>query len=145
MVLKFLSAGPDFYQEERYPAYHFIQLGKIDSFNIFSDGKRKDFVKFLENDIHYRRGIGIKIVLQGLEAAFKKGFRTYGGKTIFSSVMIAPAKTTPVATRAYLHTRYDIWTQELSNLVHRLRKDYARQDNMIEARVRFVLHKKQSM
>jgi hypothetical protein len=32
-----------------------------------------------------------------MEAAFKQGFRTYGGKTRYSSVMIAPAKMTPPA------------------------------------------------
>ncbi|KAL5760697.1 hypothetical protein ACOSQ2_019535 [Xanthoceras sorbifolium] len=105
LVLKFLSAGPDFHKEERYPAYHFIQIAKADSFSITAQKLRKELPKFEEKDIHYRRAIGIRIVLQGLEASFKRGFRTYGGQKILSSIMISPAKTTPVSARNYMATK----------------------------------------
>lgn len=105
LLLKFLSSGSDFYQEERYPAYHFIQLGKTESFAISVSQQKKDFLKFEEKDIHCRRTIGIRVVLQGLEACGKKGYRTYGGKKIYSSVMISPAKVTPPSALNYLQTK----------------------------------------
>ncbi|KAL5825216.1 hypothetical protein ACOSQ3_021279 [Xanthoceras sorbifolium] len=61
--------------------------------------------KFEEKDIHYRKAIGIRIVLQGLEASFKRGFRTYGGGKILSSIMISPGKVTPIAARNYMATK----------------------------------------
>jgi hypothetical protein len=105
LMLKFLSAGPDFYQDERYNAYHFIQLGKSDSFSISTLEIKKEFFRFNEKDIHYRRAIGLKVICQGMEAAFKKGFRTYGGKTRYSSVMMAPAKMTPPAAERFLQAK----------------------------------------
>ncbi|KAL5757926.1 hypothetical protein ACOSP7_020537 [Xanthoceras sorbifolium] len=105
LVLKFLSAGPDFYKDDRYPAYHFIQIAKADSFFITSQKLKKELPKFEEIYIYYRRAIGIRIVLQGLEASFKRGFRTYGGQKILSSIMISPAKVTPAALRNYVATK----------------------------------------
>lgn len=108
LVLKFLSSGPDFYEDKRYPAYHFIQLGKSESFSISITHKKTKFQKFCENDIHYRRALGIRIILQGMEASFKRGFRTYGGNKIYSSVMISPAKSTPKAAENYLRTKIEL-------------------------------------
>ena len=108
LVLKFLSAGPDFYNDERYPAYHFIQLGKADSFSIQIQNERKEFFKFDANDIHYRRALGIHVILQGMEACFKKGFRTYGGKKIYSSIMITSAKTTPRAAHNFMQAKMKV-------------------------------------
>jgi hypothetical protein len=45
------------------------------------------------------------VVIQGMEAAFKKGFRTYVGKKLFSTVMISPAKHIPPATSHLLQTK----------------------------------------
>lgn len=107
MVLKFLSAGPGFYKEDRYPAFHFMQVGKSESISIsIPDVKnKKEFIKFDEKDIHYRRAIGIRVILQGMEANFKKGFRTYGGKSLYSSVMISFAKESPRAAKNYLEAK----------------------------------------
>ncbi|KAJ9545306.1 hypothetical protein OSB04_025013 [Centaurea solstitialis] len=108
LVLKFLSSGPDFYEENRYPAFHFIQLAESEAFSISITNKKTSFQKYCENDIHYRRALGIRIILQGMEAGFKKGFRTYGGNKIYSSVMISPAKITPRAAENYLRTKIDL-------------------------------------
>lgn len=108
LILKFLSSGPDFYEENRYPAFHFIQLAKCEAFSISITNKKASFQKYCENDIHYRRALGIRIILQGMEAGFKKGFRTYGGNKIYSSVMISPAKTTPRSAENYLRTKIDL-------------------------------------
>lgn len=40
-----------------------------------------------------------------MEASFKRGFRTYGGQKIFLSIIISPAKSTPMATRNYIQTK----------------------------------------
>ena len=108
MVLKFISAGPDFHGEDTYPAYHFIQVGKSESFSITAIKQKKEFIKFDEKDIHYRREIGIRVVLQGMEASFKKGFRTYGGNSVYSSVMISFAKESPKAALGYLGTKINL-------------------------------------
>lgn len=83
LVLKFLSAGPDFYEEKRYPAYHFMQLEKADSFSISFSTQRKEFQKYCKNDIYYRRAIGIRTVLQGMEASFKEDFAYIVGRKDF--------------------------------------------------------------
>jgi hypothetical protein len=71
LVLKFLSVGPDFYQEEQYNAYYLIQLSKAESFSISTTEVKKKIFRFNERDIHYRRAIGLKVILQGMEATFK--------------------------------------------------------------------------
>lgn len=78
-----MSAGLDFYQEDKYLACHFIHIGEAKSFSINTQKERKDYKKYEENDIHYRRAIGIRIILQGLEGSFKEVFQTYGGKKRF--------------------------------------------------------------
>lgn len=108
LVLKFLSAGPDFYKNEKYPSYHFIQLAKMEAFSVSVSTVKKEFFRYEEKDIHYRRAIGIRIVLQGMEAAFKQGFRTYGGSSIHSSVMIAYAGKSPAAALNYLQRKIDL-------------------------------------
>jgi hypothetical protein len=40
-----------------------------------------------------------------MEVAFKKGFRTFRGKRLFSSVMISPAKIAPPAASRFLQTK----------------------------------------
>ncbi|KAL5856420.1 hypothetical protein ACOSQ3_003878 [Xanthoceras sorbifolium] len=112
IILKFLSAGPDLYKEERYPVYHFIQISKVESFSITTQKLRKEFPRFEEKYIHYRRAIGIRIVLQGLEVSCKRGFRTYGGNKILSSIMISPAKATPIAARNYMATKIKLLNSE---------------------------------
>ncbi|GJS24613.1 hypothetical protein Tco_0453245 [Tanacetum coccineum] len=102
LVLKFLSVEPDFYEEKRYPSFHFMQLGKINSFSISFSTQRKDFQRYYQNDIYFRRAIGIRTVIQGMEASFKRGFRTYSGKKRFSSIMISPAKITPNAAKIFI-------------------------------------------
>jgi hypothetical protein len=101
LVLKFLSAGPDFYQEESYPVYHFIQLRKAELMFLSTARTKKEFLRFQEKDIHSKKAIGLHVIIQAMEAAFIKGFRTYGGKNLFSSVMISPAKITPQAANRF--------------------------------------------
>jgi hypothetical protein len=108
LVLKFLSAGPDFFQEENYQAYHFIQLRKAEAYFLTSPMPAKEFLRFTEKDIHYRRAIGMNVVIQGMEASFKKVFRSYGGKKMYSSIMISSAKTTPPSATRYLQSKIEL-------------------------------------
>jgi hypothetical protein len=43
-----------------------------------------------------------------MEAAFKRGFQTYGGKKLFSSIMISPAKITPPAVTRFLQSKINM-------------------------------------
>ena len=43
LVLKFLSAGLDFHQEERYDAFNFITVEKIENLTIKVPTTRKEF------------------------------------------------------------------------------------------------------
>jgi hypothetical protein len=108
LVLKFLSAVLDFFQEENYQAYHFIQLWKAEAYFLTSPVPAKEFLRFTEKDIHYRRAIGMHVVIQGIEAAFKKGFHSYGGKKMFSSIMISSAKATPPSVTRYLQSKIEL-------------------------------------
>jgi hypothetical protein len=108
LVLKFFSAGPDFHNDRYYPAYHFIEIQKCQSFSCTFETTKKDFYNFNENDIRYRRAIGIKIVLQTMEASFKKEFRTYGGDSKSSPCMISPARRSPESAKRYLKMKIDL-------------------------------------
>ena len=108
LALKFLSAGPDFFNDYYYPAYHFIHLEKCQAFSCKIDSKRKEFTNFNENDIHYRRAIGIRVVIQGMESTLKKPFRTYGGEYKNSPVMIAPARKSPDAAIKFLNSKINL-------------------------------------
>lgn len=108
LALKFLSAGPDFYNDYYYPAYHFMHLEKCQSFSCKIDTSRKQFSNFNENDIHYRRAIGIRVVLQGMEATLKRQFRTYGGESKNSPIIVAPARKSPDAAINFLKSKIDL-------------------------------------
>jgi hypothetical protein len=63
ILFKFESSGPDYQDEENYPAYHFIQLKKAEATFIVPPATRKEFIRFNEKDIHYRRAIGMSVVI----------------------------------------------------------------------------------
>lgn len=102
LLLKIYSANPDYYQTERYPAFHYIQLFKITSVSLSVPTVKKIFQNFTEKDITYRRAIGMRITLQAMESCFKQGFRTYGGRYFSSSIMTTAAKITPKSAHNFL-------------------------------------------
>lgn len=53
MVLKFISVGSNFYQEDKYPTHPFIVIGKVESFFINTQKERKDYKKYEENDSNW--------------------------------------------------------------------------------------------
>ena len=105
LILKFLSAGPDFHEEYRYPAYHFIQLVKAEDKERKIETFRKPFHGFYLEGIRIRRSIGLRIILQAMETTLKRDFRTYGGESLFSPIMIAPARRSPPRAITYLQQR----------------------------------------
>ncbi|GJW94618.1 hypothetical protein Tco_0174290 [Tanacetum coccineum] len=105
LMLKFLSAGPDFHNEYRYPTYHFIQLVIVNDKDNNMETFRKPFHGFSREGIRIRRTIGHGIILTTMETTLKRNFRTYGGESKFSSVMIAPAKKSPLGAIMHLQQR----------------------------------------
>lgn len=105
LVLKFLSAGPDFHDQDRYPAYHFMQLVKSDDIDNHMETFRKSFYGFNKEGIRIRRAIGLRIILTTMETTLKKNFRTYGGESKFSPIMVAAAKKSPPGAIMFIQQR----------------------------------------
>ncbi|GJV72435.1 putative reverse transcriptase domain-containing protein [Tanacetum coccineum] len=99
------EAGLDFHNEYRYPAYHFIQLVIVNDKDNNMKTFRKPFHGFSREGIRIRRAIGLRIILTTMETTLKRDFRTYGGESKFSPVMIAPVKKSPSGAIMYLQQR----------------------------------------
>ena len=102
-MLKIIAAGPDFEDSNRYDAFSHIKVMKYDDLEIKVYPQWKEYEYFSEEKIHYRRALGLRIVLQNLENTPKQGFRTYGGNGAFSSIMTTYARKTPEAAINYLN------------------------------------------
>ena len=76
---------------------------KFDGLEIKDYPQRKEYEYFSEDKIHYRRALGIRIVLQNLENTSKQGFRTYKENGAFSSIMTTYAGKTLETTMNYLN------------------------------------------
>ncbi|GJX01013.1 hypothetical protein Tco_0184926 [Tanacetum coccineum] len=105
LMLKFLSAGPNFHNEYRYPTYHFIQLVILNEKDNNMETFRKPFHGFSREGIRIRRAIRLRIILTTMETTLKRDFRTYGGESNFSLVMIAPVKKSLLGAIMYLQQR----------------------------------------
>ena len=79
LILKIISIGPDFEDSNRYDAFHHIKVMKFDELEIKVYSQRKEYEYFSKNKIHYRKVLGIRIILQNLENIPKQEFRTNGG------------------------------------------------------------------
>ena len=86
---------------------NFIQkwynFGVINELEIMVYLQRKEYEYFSEDKIHYRRALGIRIVLQYIKNTSNQGFRTYGGNGVFSSIMTTYVGKTPKAAMNYLN------------------------------------------
>ncbi|GJZ27832.1 hypothetical protein Tco_0572479 [Tanacetum coccineum] len=105
LMLKFLSARPDFHDEYRYPTYHFIQLVIINDKDNNMETFRKPFHGFSRKGTRVRRAIGLRIILTTMETTLKRDFKTYGGESKISPVMITPVKKSPSGAIMYLQQR----------------------------------------
>ncbi|GKB79452.1 hypothetical protein Tco_0946347 [Tanacetum coccineum] len=89
----------------RYPLYHVIQLVIVNDKDNNMKTFRKLFHGFSRERIRIRRAIGLRIILTTMETTLKRDFRTYGGESKFSPVMISPAKKSPLGAIMYLQQR----------------------------------------
>ena len=70
IALDFFSASPDFDSSQTYPVWHFIKMRKVRYEKSMISNAEKIFRSFTEENIHYRRGLGL-IVVKG-HKCFKK-------------------------------------------------------------------------
>ena len=65
--------------------------------------EEKLFKRFIEENVHYRRGLGLLVVKEQVENALKKPFRSFGKPDKLASVMILiDTKTTLEFARRFL-------------------------------------------
>mgnify|MGYP004723010613 CR=1 FL=1 len=102
-MLKIFSVGPDFEDSNEYNAFHQIKVLKFDELEIKLYPQRKKWEYFSENKIHYRKDLGIRIVLQNFENTLKQEFRTYEGNEAFSSMMTTYAGNITKVAMNYLN------------------------------------------
>ena len=63
----------------------------------------KIFKSFTEDNVHYRRGLGLIVVKGQMENALKKPFRSYGKPDKMGSVMVSvDCRSTPDSARRFL-------------------------------------------
>ena len=117
IALDFFSASPDFEYNQRFPVWHFIRMRKvIQERNMISNSK-KIFKPFNEENIHYRRGLGLIVVKRQMESAFKRSFKSYGKPDRLGSIMISvDCRATPDSAKRFLSKKINlIETGELSS------------------------------
>ena len=74
ITLDFFSASPDFDSSQTYPVWHFIKMRKVHYEKSMISNTEKIFRSFTEENIHYRRGLGLTVVKGQMENALKKPF-----------------------------------------------------------------------
>ena len=89
LALDFLSASPDFENEQRFPVWHFIRMRKVIQERNMISNSNKIYKSFSEDNIHYRRGLGMIFVKRQMESALKRPFRSYGKPDRLGSIMIS--------------------------------------------------------
>ena len=78
LALDFFSASPDFENEQRFPVWHFIRMRKVIHERNMISNTKNIFKSFSEDNVHYRRGLGLIVVIRQMESALKLPFRSYG-------------------------------------------------------------------
>lgn len=66
-LLSHQTIGSDFYENERYDAYHFIELAKVERIDIRVPPEERGMEIFSEKDIHYRKAIKMRTVISTME------------------------------------------------------------------------------
>ena len=77
LELDFFSASLDFEQDKRFPVWHFIRIRKVFHERNTISNTKKICKSLSEDNIHYRRGLGLIVVLRQMESALKRPFRSY--------------------------------------------------------------------
>ena len=75
IALDFFSASPDFDENQTYPVWHFIKMRKVRYEKTSISKEEKIFIKYTEDNVHYRRGFELIVVKGQTENALKKPFQ----------------------------------------------------------------------
>ena len=103
IALDFFSTSPDFDENQTYHVWNFIKMQKVRYEKTSISKEKKIFKKYTEDNVHYRRGLGLIVVKGQMENALKKPFRSYGKPNRLASVMISiDTKSTPDSARRFL-------------------------------------------
>ena len=103
LALDFFSASPDFENEQRFPVWHFIRMRKVIQERTTISNTKKIFKPLTEDNVHYRRGLGLIVVKRQMESALKRPFRSYGKPDRLGSIMISiDCRATPDSAKRFL-------------------------------------------
>ena len=103
LALGFFSASPDFENEQRFPIWHFIRMRKVIHERNMISNTKKIFKSFTEDNVHYRRGLGLIVVIRQMESALKRPFRSYDKPGKLGSIMISTdCRATPDSAKRFL-------------------------------------------
>ena len=103
LALDFFSASPDFENNQRFPVWHFIRMRKVIQERNMISNIKKIFKPFNEENIHYRRGLGLIVIKRQMESALKRPFRSYGKPDRLGSIMISvDCRATPDSAKRFL-------------------------------------------
>ena len=103
LALDFFSVSPDFDESQNYLVWHFIKMRKVRYEKSMIPNIEKIFKRFTEENVHYRRGLGLIIVKGRMENALKKSFKSYGKPNRMGSVMISvDCSSTPDSAKRFL-------------------------------------------
>ena len=70
---------------------------------------KKIFKPFNEENIHYRRGLGLIVVKRQMENALKRPFRSYGKPDRLGSIMISvDCRATPDSAKRFLSKKINL-------------------------------------
>ena len=103
LALDFFSASPDFDDEKKFPVWHFIRMRKVIQERNMISNASKIFKPFTEDNVHYRRGLGLIVVKRQMESALKRPLRSYDKPERLGSVMISiDCRATSDSTKRFL-------------------------------------------
>ena len=74
IALDFFSASPDFDENQTYHVWHFTKMKKVRYEKTSISKEEKIFIKYTEDNVHYRRGLGLIVVKGQMENALKNPF-----------------------------------------------------------------------
>ena len=103
IALDFFNASPNFDSSQTYPVWHFIKMRKVRYEKSMISNAEKIFRSFIEENNHYRRGLGLIVVKGQMENALKNPFISYSKPNKMTSVMISvDCRSTRNSTRRFM-------------------------------------------
>ena len=103
IALDFFNASLDFDENQTYPVWHFIKMRKVRYEKTSISKEESIFRKYIEDNVHYQRGLRLIVVKGQMEDALKKSCRSYGKPDRLASVMISvDTKSTLDSARRFM-------------------------------------------